>query len=104
VNRLEHAIEIVKDIIVREAQNVIPLCGERGRTSIVASNLAVRCVSLAIDFDDYPRLEARKVGDEATENNLATELEVRHLLTPKALPQTALGACRVASKASRNIS
>ncbi len=40
-NRLEHAIEVVKNIVIREAQNVIALCGGRGRASGVESNLAV---------------------------------------------------------------
>jgi hypothetical protein len=55
----------------------------------------------AIDFDDHPRLEAGKVGNEAAENYLATESEARDVLAPEALPQAPLGACRVASEASR---
>ena len=92
----------MKDIVIREAQNVIALCGERSRARGVASNLVVCCVGGAIDFDDYPRLEAGEVGTEAAENNLATESETSDLLAPEALPQATLGARRVASEASRN--
>jgi hypothetical protein len=42
VNRLEHAIEIVKDIVIREAQDIVTLCGKRGRASGIESKLAVR--------------------------------------------------------------
>jgi hypothetical protein len=90
----------VKDIVICEAQNVIPLRRECSRTSGVASNLAVRCVRRAIDFDDHPRLEAGEVGNEATENNLAAESEVRDLFAPQPLPKAPLGARRVASEAS----
>jgi hypothetical protein len=56
----------------------------------------------AVDFDDHPRLEAGEVGHEATKNNLATESEACcDLLASDALPQTLLGACRIASEASR---
>ena len=86
VDSLEHALEVVKDLVICEAQNVIALCGERGRASGVAGNLTVCCVGRAINFDDHPRLEAGKVGHEAAQNNLATESEVADLLAPEALP------------------
>jgi hypothetical protein len=72
VDCLEHAIEIVKDIIIRGAQNVIALCSERARASGVANDLSVSSVGRAIDFNDHSRLEAGETGNEATENNLAT--------------------------------
>jgi hypothetical protein len=86
VNRLKHAIEIVKDVVIREAQNVIALCGERHRAGSVVSDRFVCRVGRPIHFDDQPRLEAGEVGDEASEDNLATESEGRDLLAPKALP------------------
>jgi hypothetical protein len=101
VNGLQHAIEIVKDIVIREAQNVIALCGEGDGASGVPSNLFVCRVGRAIDFDGNPRLEASEVGDEAAEDNLAMESEARDLLAPEALPQAPLGARCVASEASR---
>jgi hypothetical protein len=55
----------------------------------------------ALDLDDHARLEAGEVGDEAAENNLATKAEARYLMASDALPQAALGACRIASEASR---
>jgi hypothetical protein len=82
VNRLEHAIEVVKDIVIREAQNVIALRGKRGRACDIASNLVVCCVDRPIDLDHHPRLEAGEVGNEATEYNLATESKVRDVLAP----------------------
>jgi len=86
----------VKDTFVRESQNLIALCAERGRARGVATNLPVCRMGRAIDLDDYPRLEAGEVGNGAAQNNLATEPEASDLLAPEALPQTPLGARRVA--------
>jgi hypothetical protein len=101
VDRLEHAIEVAKDIIIRKAQNVIALRSERARASGVANNLSIGRVRRAIDLDDHPRLEAGEVGNEAAEDNLAAETKARNLLAPEALPQAPLGARRIASEASR---
>jgi hypothetical protein len=76
----------VKDILVREPQNVVALCGNRGLLSCIVSNLLVCPMSRPIDLDDHSRLEAREVGNEPTENNLATESDACDLLAPEALP------------------
>jgi hypothetical protein len=70
----------VKDIVIRKAQNVIALRSERARASGVANNLSIGRVRRPIDLDDHPRLEAGEVGNETTEDNLATESEARDLL------------------------
>jgi hypothetical protein len=56
----------------------------------------------AIDLDDHPRLKADEVGDVAAENNLTAESEAGDSFAPEALPQAPFGACRIASKASRD--
>jgi hypothetical protein len=99
VDGLQHAIGIVKHIIIREAQNIIALRGQRGRANSVASNLLLCRVSCAIDFDDNPRFEAGEVGDKVAENNLTTESEARDLFAPEALPQAALLALRLRLRA-----
>ena len=86
----------MKDIFVRESQNLIALCGERGRARGVASNLLLCRMGRPIDLDNHPRLEAGEVGNGAAQNNLATEPEASDLLAPEALPQTPLGARGVA--------
>jgi hypothetical protein len=91
----------VKDIIIREPQNVIALCGERGRASGVARDFLICPMGRAIDLDGHSRLEAGGVGNEAAEDNLAAEPKARNLLAPEALPQAPLGARRIASEASR---
>jgi hypothetical protein len=102
-DRLEHAIEIAEHVLVREAQNVVPLVSERGRTGGVAGDLLVRRVRGPVDFDNHPRVEAGEVGDEAAEDHLATEAEARDLLAPQALPQASLGAGRMTSEVPREM-
>jgi hypothetical protein len=88
-NCLQHAFNILEDIVVPEAQDREAIRFERHRARSISIDRKV--VLASIEFDNEPSLEACKVQDEITVRVLAAELAAFDLTAAQALPKPMLG-------------
>ena len=58
---LQHAIDILEDLVVPEADHAITLAVQPARSRLILRRS--RVVLAAVDFDDQPRLQAAEVND-----------------------------------------
>jgi hypothetical protein len=74
VYRLQHAIEILIDIIVPETKDVKAIVGETCITNAVSRLMFIEIVLPAVEFDYQFMLHTNKVHDEPVTGRLAPEV------------------------------
>ena len=76
-NALENSGSVIEDLVVLEAQDREPGCGEPKVARAITERR--RKVRGAICFDDEPRLLAEKIDDEGAERLLSAKLRALEL-------------------------
>jgi hypothetical protein len=98
-DRLQHAGNVAKDVIVPKADDTVAMLGEFAAARGIS--VCLRCVLTAIEFDrDFAR-RTREVGNESTDRMLATEPE-RHLAFVQCPPEEALRVGVIAAESPRD--
>ena len=97
---LEHAIEVLKHIVVPEPQDAEALCLQPSRARGVLR--CAFCVLSAIHFNDEPRVKADEVGDVRPRRHLPSETVAVDLLVPQPRPKPRLGIGGIAPKLPGN--
>src|SRR5882724_1078325 len=88
-DRSDDAVEVVEDLLVREAKDAEALAFEPGCPGLVLVNSCF--MRGAVDLDDQAGRQADEVNDVAAEAVLAAEAAVAELLAAELLPELALG-------------
>ena len=91
--------------MIGEAAFAPALFGKKQRSTPVIGLRFIRCVRVAVDFDDQVHLHAREVCDERTDGVLASEAQPIDRATAKVGPEHRFGLrhgfAKVAAKADR---
>jgi hypothetical protein len=95
MDRFEHAVEILDDIVVPEAQDAESRLLQQARATPIF--LGSRRVLATVQLDDELLLMANEIGCEAEDRFLSTELRVVELAIAQAAPQQFLNVGGIGS-------
>jgi hypothetical protein len=90
-NHPKDPFDILDDIVVPEAQHTITLGFEKGGSASISGFIMLA----AIEFDDQPRFDTKKVDDEGADTGLSSELQIAKLAIPDGVPKSAFDVGRV---------
>ena len=98
INRIQHAVDIVEDICIPEAQNAIASAFQPRRAAGVFLFGSILGMRWPIEFDHNPRAQTNKVYDIKADRRLSAEVRFNEGHAAERAPQTFFGARRIGAK------
>lgn len=93
---IDHSVDVLKDIVIRETDHLITHCLKISLTPIVL--LALTDVAIAIDFDDQLCVITAEIYDITINRMLPSESISMYQSAPQPAPQQALWESRFLAK------
>jgi len=87
----QHCVTFDKRLAIGEAKHMEPMCVQDYGSSRIGFDRIRLEMLAAVEFDDEPRFDARKVREVLTHGMLAAKLVASELAIAQSLPQRALG-------------
>jgi hypothetical protein len=101
IDRLQHAVHVVREIIVPDTDDAIAFRFQPARPSLVGYFVCLGGMLRAVKFDDQTRGHAGEIRDKRPDRHLPAEMRPLGFNRAKALPQQQFRIGRLRAKPAR---